>query len=546
MSKSVYTNVKTQPYSDAQTDLVDKAIGERPAIGVDALTPVGFPAIAADALWAAFAPAAGTAVSSGAGQTVTASQHALTSSASPAAFVASAWISQIQTQSVAADMTAACASGSLTYDGLFKLVNNLDLRLKSTSTTLSATQLADLKIIAANLNNGVTTSSYLTSIMNALVTANKMNTTYTGGGTSSTYLGNLAAGSSATQLSNLIGKWFLGADLPNAQVIENGSRFSISYSNASGPLFGANGPSINDVNQGQLGDCYLLAGLAEVAYQNPTAITSMITDNGNNAYGVRFYINGAASYVTVNTSLANGGGIFNSGTNIWASLVEKAYAQLQTAGAITGNSSINFGNAWSTIGNGGNPVYALEEITGAGALTQFQSNGSSWTNVTYNSSLSITSSQNGKSLADAQTALIADLAAGYDVVLSSYTNARDSYGKTTLVANHAMSIYGYDAATSMFEIRNPWGTAAKQTWDTTFEVSISTLLASHDVITIANIGSPTVTAAASALTSQSAQTAASTLTHAIAGLAPAHSASTMTNLIHSVEGEPNPVFAPKA
>ncbi len=286
-------------------------------------------------------------------------------------------------------------------------------------------------------------------------------------------------------------------------------------------------------------------GLAEVAYQNPTAITSMITDNGNNTYGVRFYINGAANYVTVNTSLANGGGIFNSGTDIWASLVEKAYAQLQNAGVVTGNSTINFGNAWSTIGNGGNPVYALEEITGAGALTQFQSNGSSWTNVTYNSSLSTKSSLSGKSLADVQTALIADLAAGYDVVLSSCTNA-NSYGKTTLVANHAMSIYGYDAATSMFEISNPWGTAAKQTWDTTFEVSISTLLTSHDIITIADIGSPTVKAAASALTSQSAQTAASTLTQAIAGLAPAHPASTMTNLIHSVQGEPNPVFAPKA
>jgi hypothetical protein len=141
---------------------------------------------------------AGTAASSGAGQTVTASQHALTSSASPTAFVAPAWISQIQTQSIAADMTAACASGTVTYDGLSKLLSDLDSQLVSTKTTLSATQLADLKIIAANLNNGVTTSSYLTGIMNALVMGNKANTTYTGGGTSSAYLGNLAAGSSAS------------------------------------------------------------------------------------------------------------------------------------------------------------------------------------------------------------------------------------------------------------------------------------------------------------------------------------------------------------
>ena len=53
-----------------------------------------------------------------------------------------------------------------------------------------------------------------------------------------------------------------------------------------------------------------------------------------------------------------------------------------------------------------------------------------------------------------------------------------------------MSIYGYDAATGMLEIRNPWGTANRQTWDTTFEVSLSTLLAAGDIITTDNIGSP--------------------------------------------------------
>ncbi len=457
------------------------------------------------------------------------------------------WIGSLATASIASDMSAAIVKGQVTYSGLLTLLNDVASTLSSSNTTLSAAQFSDLRKIAANLNNGVTTSSYLTGIMNSLVAGSKANATWTDGKASSTSLGNLAAGSSATQFSELIGKWLLGTDLPSSQVIESGSRFSVSYSNVSGPLFGAGGPSMSDINQGQLGDCYLLAGLAEVAYQNPAAITSMITNNGNNTYGVQFYINGVANYVTANASLADGGSIFNSGTNIWASLVEKAYTQLQASGAITGNLSANYGNSWSTIGNGGNPAYTLEEITGASTVTQFQSTGCAWTNATYNSSLTITASSAGISLTAVQSTMVADLAGGYDLVLSSCTNAKDSSGKTTLVADHAMSIYGYDAATSMFEIRNPWGTAARQSWDTTFEVSLSTLLADRDTITVANIASSTVTPVTPALTGQtSAAAAAATMTHAIAGLTPAPPTSTMTNLIRPMQGEHHAVFGPKA
>ena len=63
----------------------------------------------------------------------------------------------------------------------------------------------------------------------------------------------------------------------------------------------------------------------------------MITNNGNNTYGVRFFVNGTAEYVTVNNDLADGGTEFNSATDIWASLIEKAYAQTQASGVITGN-----------------------------------------------------------------------------------------------------------------------------------------------------------------------------------------------------------------
>jgi hypothetical protein len=398
------------------------------------------------------------------------------------------WISTLSTSSIEADMTAADVNGTVTYAGLVKLLDDLDSLLTSSGSSLTSAELSDLKTIASHLNSGMTTSSYLTTIMGDLVSGSPANATWTGGGSASTALGNLAIGSSAMQLSDLIGKWFLGTDLPSSKVVMSGeSTFSVSYSTVSSPLFSSTGPRISDVNQGYLGDCFFLSSAAEVASQNSNIITSMFTSNGNNTYGVRFYIDGVAEYVTVNNSLADGGTIFNEGTDIWASLAEKAYAQLQAGGVVTGN-TVNDGDSWSTIGNGGAPEFALEEITGASQITDYSASNGSWTTINYNASLQETGYATRGSTASVLSILATDLAEGDDAILSSYTNATDASGHQTLVADHAMSIYGYDSSSGMLEIRNPWGTMAGQYWDTTFEVSLSTLLSDGDTVTVDNAG----------------------------------------------------------
>lgn len=399
-----------------------------------------------------------------------------------------AWVNTLTNAAIKADMTAAITNGTVTYAGLLKVFTDIDASLAATKTKLSASQFADLKTIVANLNNGVSTSSYLTYIAQSFVNGNAANATWTGGAASAVALGNLAAGATELQFAELIGKWFLGTDLPSSKVILGSTQFSVSYSNSTKPLFSAAGASMNDINQGYLGDCYLLAGLAEVAYKEQSVISSMFTANGNGTYGVRFYVNGAARYVTVNSALANGGTIFNNGgTAIWASLAEKAYAELQASGVYTGN-SINYGNSYTTIGNGGAPQIALEAITGATQITDFRAMGGSWGKVVYNSSFGVTGYTTGNSTSSVLATIAASLAAGDDVILSSYTNAKDSTGKTTLVASHAMSIYGYNSANGMLQVRNPWGSAAGQYWQTTFEVSLATLLAAGDTITIDNVG----------------------------------------------------------
>ena len=70
-----------------------------------------------------------------------------------------------------------------------------------------------------------------------------------------------------------------------------------AYAPVSGTLFGPNGPSYLDVQQGQLGDCWLMASLAEVADRDPADISNMFTaggtavENGSmvSLYNVRFY-----------------------------------------------------------------------------------------------------------------------------------------------------------------------------------------------------------------------------------------------------------------
>lgn len=75
-------------------------------------------------------------------------------------------------------------------------------------------------------------------------------------------LGNLKAGSSSVQLTNLVNKWFLGLDHPT----ESANEKQLPYAAVSGNLFAAGGPSYLDVLQGELGDCTVLASSVYVPF----------------------------------------------------------------------------------------------------------------------------------------------------------------------------------------------------------------------------------------------------------------------------------------
>ncbi len=258
-------------------------------------------------------------------------------------------------------------------------------------------------------------------------------------------LGNLAAGQPGDHLEKLVDKWFEGDDLPEA-VDPNLS--SLRYEHASGDLF-VDGPTFDDIDQGNINDCYFLAALGEVAKHCPVDIYQMFTDNGDGTFAVKFFKGSTPVYVTVNrelpvlgfgtsgTAWAAGFGtntdpygmVFpnnydNANNELWVALAEKAYAQLDESGWIGQDNNnvyhgIDFGNAKA--------VYA--HLTGKSA--------------TY-ASLSSSSTATG---------MINALSTGKAVTLTS----KDPTPDTTITSNHEYMVLDYDATTKLFRVFNPHG-----------------------------------------------------------------------------------------
>ena len=128
------------------------------------------------------------------------------------------------------------------------------------------------------------------------------------------------------------------------------TRYSPAPASAGLFLDGSNdGPSYLDVDQGDVGDCWLIAGLAEVAARDPQDIENMFTydgttvDNGATVglYTVRFFSsNGTEFDVEVNTELPGGGEYYDFVANglgtevLWVALAEKAYAEANSVGYV--------------------------------------------------------------------------------------------------------------------------------------------------------------------------------------------------------------------
>ncbi|OWK36413.1 C2 family cysteine protease [Fimbriiglobus ruber] len=216
---------------------------------------------------------------------------------------------------------------------------------------------------------------------------------------------------------------------------------NVPYIPANGILFGPDGPSYLDVQQGNENDCWLIASLAEVAARAPLEIEKMFTyigteeENGSvvGLYTVRFFNNsGTPEYVTIDTELPAGGSYYDRPTNgvLWVALAEKAYAAANAAGFVT--TCYKNVNSYDALGNlnnsGGLSSWALQAITGQtiGSTTNLNNVASDWN-------------------------------AGSLIVLGTSKNKPTDSDKA-IEADHAYAVVGYDESSGMFLIMNPWGT----------------------------------------------------------------------------------------
>jgi len=293
------------------------------------------------------------------------------------------------------------------------------LRSAGEDGIVDANELVDLRFIASS-SSIYAMPAYVRELAKDVVNSSPANSTFKG-----QTAGNLAAGSSATHLNNLVDKWFLGADEP---VLTNSG---YSYQTVVGNLFNGT-PSRSDARQGQLGDCYFIAALASIADKNPEAVRNLFIDNSDGTYTVRFYVDGKADYVTVNRRLPSSSGqlvysgygqsISSTSTTLWIALAEKAYAQWNE----TGNEGRDGTNRYASI-EGGWMSYVNAQVLG------------------YNSS-------NYSFSSTPKQTLVTAISSGRSVTLGTKSTSADG-----LYGSHAYSVTAYDAATDRFSLHNPWG-----------------------------------------------------------------------------------------
>jgi hypothetical protein len=193
--------------------------------------------------------------------------------------------------------------------------------------------------------------------------------------------------------------------------------------------------SPNDVEQGNLGDCYLMASLASLARTEPATLEKMITPKPDGSYDVKLVemeAAGAPVWTTVNVTsnfVTNRKGeeqYAQSGDQgeLWVMLVEKAYSQLK--------------GGYPAI-DGGYSVDALATLTGRGS-----------DRIAHGSSPKALL----EGLAEAQKAGQAMTASTPDKFADKEENRKmEDLGVFT---GHCYSLVGVEVAAGTVELQNPW------------------------------------------------------------------------------------------
>mgnify|MGYP002036830546 CR=1 FL=1 len=194
-----------------------------------------------------------------------------------------------------------------------------------------------------------------------------------------------------------------------------------------------------DVNQGSLGDCYWMAGMAAVARDNANLIERAVSDNGDGTFDVTLYDeNNRPVTMTVDGAVPVEGdrakyarptaGAADDRTEMWPLLLEKAHAQM--------------GGGYEPI-EGGFPGEAVRAITGQKRAT---------TRTQWEGDEDLTE-QLGGALDAGQ--VVTAWTASEKRTSDEVKKLMDEY---VVYANHAYSFRSVNTTSGMVSMRNPWGT----------------------------------------------------------------------------------------
>jgi hypothetical protein len=214
------------------------------------------------------------------------------------------------------------------------------------------------------------------------------------------------------------------------------------------PLW-VDGPQYNDIRQGQVGDCYFLAGLSALADTDPGLLQQSIVALGDGSYAVRFYRGGTSTYWRVDATLpTNGSSPYYANLSptgeLWVPLLEKAFTQFRSGQ----NSYASIANGWM--------YEAYNAITGS----------------------SYTSFATTSSTADALAQTMANnLAAGHAVTAASLATEP---GGSPIIGNHAYNVHSVTNVNGMWYVTvyNPWGFDGTS-WDSNSGDGLLTLTSSQ-------------------------------------------------------------------
>lgn len=227
------------------------------------------------------------------------------------------------------------------------------------------------------------------------------------------------------------------------------------YGQVDGQLFArgigdARDIDINDVKQGAVGDCYFMSSLAALAKSNPEAVRNMIRDNGDGTYVVTLHQRrlpwepGSGEFKPVRITISgelplrNGSATFaafgdadGQKQELWAALIEKAYATYRGGYGIS---------------EGGWPANAMETLTGKSSTSKPAN------------TVSISELERHVRRGDAVAATtLLDFKFDDAHEIPDLSDSNPLISNHTLVASHAYTVVGVDVAANTVTVRNPWG-----------------------------------------------------------------------------------------